>query len=621
MCGIFGVFSARTLTADFIEEKVKIAFAAISARGPDGRGLISEASENFSAALAHTRLSVIDLSEHGAQPMRDDLSEWCLTYNGEIYNHLEIRDELEKLDWKFHGSSDTEVLLKAWAQWGVEALPRFNGMFAFAALNRVTGELWLVRDRFGVKPLLWATLPGECLAFSSSVAAIAHISSAEVDLEYCARGVKYKAFETAGSETPFEEITAVPPGGWVRVRPIENSTLDIQSGCWYDLKKEVARKISIISTATDEDVLAECEHLLQDAVRLRLRSDVPVAVSLSGGLDSSAIAAIASRGVRGLHGFTYGLPEAASSEGPIVDEVSRTLGITAKYIWPSFHADDLNSLLERSLKFQEAPFSGLSVLAQNEVFRTVRKSGFKVLLGGQGGDEIFAGYRKFFIVAARDAIGRRDAVEAVRLIYSLGLMLLHEAGQAKIYWQALSRYGNKKSSNFKLLNWDAPAANLWGDASQSLVGRQIEDIQQWSIPSLLRYEDRNSMGHGLETRLPFMDFRLVEFALALPERLKIRNGFGKWALRKATVSLVPDIVRLSRKKRGFDVTQAWISGGIGKSLRARIKGSQNMLSPHLKSKIDLDVALSDQALSADRNLLDEALMLAWLAQPVRISLA
>ena len=601
-----------------MEEMIALGLAAILPRGPDGNGVVREQFREFDAVLAHARLSIIDLSEHGRQPMQDEASNWCITYNGEIYNYLEIREELQSLGWMFHGLSDTEVLLKAWVQWGLDALHRFNGMFAFAVFNRASGDMWLIRDRFGVKPLLWGRLPDGGVVFSSSVAAVATLVSADVDVSYCACGLRYKVFEMSGSEAPFKGVDAVSAGGWLHVR-LTGAGLTITDGQWYNLKQAVARKAAAIESSADADVIEECRQLLQDSVWLRLRSDVPVAVSLSGGLDSSAIAAHASRRIPGLKGFTYGSPVALMSEGPVVAAFAKEVGIASEYIWPEYGPRDLDELLERALTFQEAPFGGLSVLAQNEVFRAVRQAGFKVLLGGQGGDETFGGYRKFFVVALRDALNKRDAGNMVRFAYSLGLMLFHEAGQARMYWQGLSRYSSKKSFEFRLLDWRQPSVNLWGSADTTLSDRQMDDIQQWSIPSLLRYEDRNSMGHGVETRLPFMDYRLVELALALPARLKIAKGYGKWTLRRITDGLVPDLIRLNRKKRGFDVTQSWIEGGIGASLRARIHDHRSVLAPYMKKNVDCDQLLSDLALAQDRNLLDEALMLAWLAKPVRLS--
>jgi asparagine synthase (glutamine-hydrolysing) len=348
-----------------------------------------------------------------------------------------------------------------------------------------------------------------------------------------------------------------------------------------------------------------------------MRSDVPLAVSLSGGLDSSALSAIAFNMVGDLHGFTYGSVDAPQSEGPVVARFAQHAGITPNYVWPELGAEGISELFERTLTFQEAPFSGLSVMAQNEVFRSARASGFKVILGGQGADETFAGYRKFFVVATRSALQSRELGEAARLLYSLGLMLIHDAGSAGTYWDALSRYTKKSDGGFSLLDLTSASANLWGAPGGSLIDRQIEDVQRWSIPTLLRYEDRNSMGHGVESRLPFMDHRLVELALALPTRLKIRGGLGKWAVRQVTEGIIPDFVRINRKKRGFDVTQSWIDKGLGAILRERIYDNKNALAPYLKAKLNLDSDLSNHRLKKNVNILDEAIMLAWLANPIR----
>ena len=482
----------------------------------------------------------------------------------------------------------------------------------------------LVRDRFGVKPLLWGRLPEHGLVFSSSVAAIGQALGASVDTDYCAFGLRYKTFEGPDVGAPFIGVHNVSPGGWLRIqiRQAANGDTDdlqVTEGHWYDLTQAVVARQASIAYCSDDDLLAQCQDLLQDAVRLRLRSDVPLAVSLSGGLDSSTVAALAAKQITDLHGFTYGDADAPQSEGPVVARFAQQVGITPHFIWPALNAAGLDALLERTLTWQEAPFPGMGVMAQNEVFRTVRAAGFKVLLGGQGGDEIFAGYRKFFVVATHHALRQRNAVDAMRLLYSLGMMLLHEAGAARTYWRALGRYGTGKGTEFSLLDWSPRIANLWGTANGSMTDRQIEDVQRWSIPTLLRYEDRNSMGHGVESRLPFMDYRLVELALALPTRLKIANGFGKWAVRQITENVVPDFVRLNRKKRGFDVTQTWIADGLGTSLRKRIHDNRAVLRPYLKAGADMNRYLSDEALQANSNLLDEALMLAWLVQPVRQS--
>ena len=595
------------------------AFRYIDGRGPDARGSRQIACRGHAVTVAHSRLAVIELSALGAQPMLDAESGWSIVYNGEIYNYRQIRETLQASGQVFNGGSDTEVLLRAWALWGVNALQRLNGMFAFAALNEKTGELWLVRDRFGVKPLLWGRCPNGDITFGSSVAGIAGMVGTDIDTEYCARGVRYKAYETAQSGSPYKHVKAVGAGCWIKFQ-LSPERISITEGRWYSLRDAVARRREAMANTGDAELLETCRQLFDSAVQLRLRSDVPVAVSLSAGLDSASIACMMLRHGARTHAFSFGSPSERSSEGLGTQSLAKAAGIDVTYVWPRYSGWDLYEVLEKTMAFQEAPFSGMSPIAQNAVFREVGDAGFKVLLGGQGSDEIFAGYRKFIVIALREALHRREAKGALRLMYSLGLMLAHEASQARMYWHNLNRYkgGKNKAAAFRLLDWEAGAHNLWGEAGMSLPDRQIEDIQQWSLPTLLRYEDRNSMGYGIETRLPFMDYRLIEFALALPTRMKIANGYGKWLLRRAAKGLVPDVVRLNRKKRGFDVTQNWITQGIGAALRGAIFDHAIALQGKLKSGGQLDTLLSDESLSQDPDLLDEALLLAWLVDPTRV---
>ncbi|MEO5934861.1 MAG: asparagine synthase (glutamine-hydrolyzing) [Duganella sp.] len=615
MCGIWGMINNGRPQCDNAAA-LAAAFRYIDGRGPDARGARQVALRGHAVTLAHSRLAVIELSALGAQPMADADSGWSITYNGEIYNYREIRETLMDAGQAFSGGSDTEVLLRAWALWGLAALPRLNGMFAFAALNEKTGELWLVRDRFGVKPLLWGRCPDGDIVFGSSVASVATMVGTDIDTAYCARGVRYKAYETAQSGSPYKHVNAVAAGCWIKFQ-LSPERINVSEGRWYSLRDAVARRQAAMADLSDADLLEECRQLFDSAVQLRLRSDVPVAVSLSAGLDSASIACMMLRHGARTHAFSFGAPSEPSSEGPGTQSLAKATGIDVNYVWPRYSSWDMYEMLEKTMAFQEAPFSGLSPIAQNAVFRAVSDAGFKVLLGGQGSDEIFAGYRKFIVIALREALQRREAAGALRLMYSLALMLAYEASQARMYWQNLGRYKGKASA-FRLLDWEAGAHNLWGEAGMSLADRQIEDIQQWSLPTLLRYEDRNSMGYGIETRLPFMDYRLIEFALALPTRMKIANGYGKWLLRGAAKGLVPDVVRLNRKKRGFDVTQNWIAQGIGTSLRGFIFDHSSALRGALKTGEQLGKLLSDESLSQDPNLLDEALLLAWLVDPTRL---
>lgn len=613
MCGILGHFSNQKT----FNQKIKNSLGYIKPRGPDHIGEYKKKLKFWQLEIWHTRLAILDLSKRGHQPIENPDTPWVLAYNGEIYNYLEIKKELQQLGWTFESQSDTEVLLKTWTQWGLEGLNRLNGMFAFAAFHKKTNELWLVRDRFGVKPLHWGYSKNKsALVFSSSLAAVATSLDAVIDIDNCALGLRYLMYEAEPQMSTFKGVQSVKPGGWLKVR-FENDTLSSSCGAWYNLKNAVEKKTYQIYQIKDSDLLNKCQQILFDAVNVRLRSDVPLAVSLSGGLDSSSVSGIAAKLVKNIHGFNYGSPFANKSEGPMVKLFTKQNGIKTHYIWPNANSNYLDSLLEATLIAQEAPFSGLSVMAQNEIFKSAQKAGFKVILGGQAGDEIFAGYRKFFLVAIRSAIFDHKVLETFQLIYSLGRMMLHEVFSCSIYLQNIDRYHSRKKCPFRLINWEVPALDLLGSSSENLQFRQIKDIEKWSIPSLLRYEDRNSMAHGVESRLPFMDYRLVELAIALPVRLKIKNGFGKWTLREITKEFVPSFIRLNRKKRGFDVVQTWIESGLGQSLRTRIKENYLNLKTYLKSGLNLDRDLSNENLKRNSMLLREALMLCWLCQPIR----
>ena len=589
------------------------AAAYIANRGPDGLGAARLGLGSWEAVLIHSRLAVIDLHARSSQPMRR--GRQVIAYNGEIYNYRELRDDLIARGARFETAGDTEVLLEAWRRDGLDGLPNCNGMFAFAVFDEATRELYLVRDRFGVKPLVWGRTSDGGLVFSSSVAAVAALIDARVDPAYCARGCFYQAFDRDDERSPFEGVRNVQAGGWLRVR-FEDGELGVEAGRWYDLREAVRARADPIAVMAEPALLEVCRSLVVDAVRLRLRSDVPVACSLSGGLDSTSVAALALEQGVPISGFTYGHPDAPGSEGPLVAAFGQQSGLDVRFVWHSTDAAAMEASIDRTLRAQEAPFTSLSIVAQQEVFAAVRAAGVKVLLGGQGADEAFAGYRKFALVMLRQALTNRRPIESVAGLWSLGRMLLAEAGQAGRFLAALPRYRSRGEHTFRLLDLPVPREQLLGDPAAGLIGRQIDDVLRWSLPTLLRYEDRNSMGWGVESRLPFLDFRLMEMALALPAGLKLRGGYGKWALREVIGDRIPDAIRFSRAKRGFDVAQDWIGRGLGAYLR---RAFAEVADPEGKglngAAVRSMTLLSDQQLASDPSLLAEALVGLWMLRP------
>ena len=615
MCGIFGDVSNLNyynLNKSKINLFLSEGISSLRFRGPDFHNINEFENPKYKLNFGHTRLAIIDINKNSNQPYCFD--NLILTYNGEIYNFVELRNELKKRGYKFETNSDTEVLIKSWHYWGPQSLSKFNGMFAFVIFDKYTNQTFLVRDRFGVKPLFFFCDSNNIL-FSSSSSHIAQHLNLDVDESYISRSIRYKVFETLGSESPFKGISSVSPGSFVRFN-LNEDTIIKEEYKWYDLKSRVSAKKNQIKNLSLEEIAEECLSVLDNAVNIRLRSDVPVAVSLSGGLDSSAISSIASKSIKNLEGFSYGSPDCNKSEGPAVSRFSHQTNIKTNFIWPEYKKNDLENMLNETIAAQEAPFGGLSVIAQHEVYKNVRENQFKVLLGGQGGDEIFAGYRKFFLIALKNSIYKKNLIDSTSFIYSFVRLLLSELGFLKNYFVALNRYLPNKDNN-KILSMESSKIDLWGSNTMELSDRQIDDIQKWSLPTLLRFEDRNSMANSVESRLPFMDYRLVELGLSITSNQKIRNGYGKWIMRKATKGIVPDFIRLDRKKRGFDVTSSWLKDGLAEILIQNIMDNKEKIQQFLRDDINLDRELSIKALVNDRLLLDEILMLNWLTNPYR----
>jgi asparagine synthase (glutamine-hydrolysing) len=612
MCGIIGgiEFSNRN-TFDF--SKGGFLHRYISGRGPDFYSLESKAIEQYNVTLAHSRLAIIDLSNDSNQPMESLDGRYLLTYNGEIYNYLELRSELIDLEVQFKTKGDTEVLLKAWEHWGIECLNKLNGMFAFSILDSHKRELFLVRDRFGVKPLLYGFLPNGNLLFSSSISAVAKYVGDEIDLEYCSNGIHFGFFEGFKDSSPFKNVKYILPGSYIKYKLGEG--IEIEKTTWYSLNEAVENKVLELSKFNSSQLIEMGKCILEDSLKLRLRSDVPLAVSLSGGVDSSIIAALANKGVENLVGFSYGSPGAIKSEGPIVESFANEKGIKVVYIYPHYSTQQMGDLLDKTFAAQEAPFLGLSVMAQNEVYNEVNKQNFKVLLGGQGGDEIFAGYRKFFYTALLSSLKDGDGLRSLKMFYSFGVFLLSGIQSYPQLWQQRNRYLNKKGNKVQAINHlPSVSADLFGDTS--LQKRQILDVQNYSLPSLLRYEDRNSMSYSIESRLPFMDYRLVEFAIALKDVLKIKNGYNKWILREMMKNEVPNYILKNQVKRGFDVTQNWINEGIGNRLKSNLLDNKDKINNYVDDFNFLENSLTNEALSSDSNLFNEMMLLNFLATPI-----
>jgi asparagine synthase (glutamine-hydrolysing) len=580
-------------------------------RGPDFNAIEAVLGTRANAFLGHNRLSIIDLSTAGNQPMWDVDRRLCIVYNGEIYNYVELRAELLSMGHRFTSTSDTEVILESFKRWGTDAFNRFNGMFAFAIFDTRDECIYLVRDRFGVKPLYYV-LRNNTVHFASTGGAIARSLKLTPNLEYIALGVRYGLYEHA-EIAPYAGMKALLPGHWLQISEGDSGSLTTSLRPYYDLDGRMLELVDSLALMSIDKAVDSVVNLLDDAVRLRLRSDVPVAVSLSGGLDSTTVAALAARHPQEkLHGFTFGAPYVSASEGPLAAQLARMANIEVTYVWPNI--DEVCQSYQEALRAQAGPFPGGSIIAQYLVFKAARAAGFKVLLGGQGGDEAFMGYRKFQLFHFRRLVARKQHVEALLFALTLLPTFFAERRRWAESWNNRNRY-LKKAGLHTVLSLPNSEMAIGHSSCDPLWKRQILDVALASLPTLLRYEDSNSMGNSIESRLPFLDYRLIEFGIALPEALKLRDGQGKWIIRQAVVGKIPEAIRTARYKKGFDVQQNnWIDGGLGTCIRKLLHERSSQICDFLTLGSNLDAVFSNEQLKTGPSRFAEATSLLWLAE-------
>ena len=540
---------------------------AVAHRGPDGEGIFLGGP----VALGHRRLSIVDLTDAGAQPMTSEGGDLVITYNGEIYNHVELRAELEALGHRFRSHSDTEVILVAYAEWGPRSVERFNGMWAFAIWDRKARRLFCSRDRFGVKPFYFLPV-GSGFVFGSEIRQLLPWlgqpkASQQRVLDFLLTGT---ADHTDG--TFFVGVRKLPAGHNM-VWSADTGKLETQRYYRLERQGDVAR-LSV------DDAVSSYGALLEDAVRLRLRSDVPVGTCLSGGLDSSSVAALAVPLFHAQAGHRFSAITAVSEQADNSEEgYARQVVDASDLEWlrvrPSY--DDLRAQLAAVVTAQEEPFGSTSIVMQYAVMQQARSAAIPVLLDGQGGDETLLGYPKY--VAAYLASRWRDdgmaglfgAMKAAgnnNTAWSLGRVLMYLAGSRL----AGLRYRYHRWEHRYLEELPALPAHLrqFADACFDDFELQRLEIERTNLPVLLRYEDKNSMAHSVETRLPFLDYRLVEFSLSLPGSLKIRDGWSKWILRQAMSDRLPRDIAWRRNKLGFEAPERTWQQRLQPEMRATV---------------------------------------------------
>lgn len=605
MCGIAGVLNVHdAVESDSLMEEI---LHHQRFRGPDCTARKSFHLGSGQLLLGHNRLSIIDLSEAANQPFTDETGQYSVVFNGEIYNYLELRNKLIDVGERFATESDTEVLLKALKVWGMSAMEQFNGMFAFAFLNRREQKLFLVRDRFGVKPLYYTVTPQSFL-FASTCTVLGKFVGKGPDLRYIARGLSKWFFESDDDISPFVGVNALPPAHYAEVSIVNNEiTSRIQK--YYDLTEKVREKKEAISGKTHNQLIEQLRTIFRESIRLRLRSDVPVGVSLSGGIDSSTVAAFASAEVSGLTGINYGDPANPLTEGPLVAKLAREFNMNPEFVWSS--EEELRTAFWETLDAQESPIYGLSYIAEYMIYKRAHERGIKVMLGGQGGDESFMGYRKYLFYYLQSLLKKRKFAKALQVSGWIAGNAWHQKSHLKDYSLAIKRYLRDDGIQSNLV---LPETNFSLNLGNSeLWQRQITDLMITSLPTQLKSEDRNSMRNSVETRLPFLDYNVVELGMALPPELKINKGYSKWAVRAIAAPRVPKEVRLARFKRSFDIRQEVVSEKMMDEIRQRLNDNYEKIAFVMPDRKKLAL-YSEKTVNSNQLRFQELMVLLWLTK-------
>lgn len=548
MCGISVVVNSKNEKVE--ETLIRAINNRIAHRGPDDEGFYF--GDHF--AFGHRRLSILDLSQAGHQPMH--WSQLCITYNGEIYNYIELREELKEKGYTFQTGTDTEVILAAYNAWGTDAFPRFNGMWSFAIYDSDRSEIVLSRDHFGIKPLYYTQTKTYFLAGSeikqfTAVDEFNPVLNKSVAVNFLIQGAL-----NYSNETFFDGVYELRAGHYLRYNLVTHST---QIKKWYDLS--VA---SVPIRDTYEKAVEKVRLLFIDSVRIRMRSDVRVGSCLSGGVDSSSIVSVIFSNALANKDFatvTSCYTDARYDEQKFSDLITEQTSFRGAKVFP-----DLNHLLDeghldKMIYHQDQPFSGASHYSEYNVFEEARRNEMIVMQDGQGSDEFLCGYGEFYITHIRSLLRSGQWRKVIQLIKTKARHRnISFAGELKLvittaYLHSMitfiKRITGKDRYPWLSVEWKKIALeNLKYFSDKSVRELSITEIEHSSIPYQLHSEDRNSMLFSIESRLPFLDHRLVEYCIGLPDDFKIRGGYTKAVLRDA-INELPEEIKQRKDKMGF----------------------------------------------------------------------
>lgn len=570
MCGIAGILSLDK--SRISEDSIKKMTDSLYHRGPDGGGLWIDTKSNI--GLGHRRLSIIDLSDSGKQPMHY-LDRYTITFNGEIYNYIELKTFLLTKGYVFKTSTDTEVLLALFDHKGYDCLELLDGMFAFAIWDKVSKKLFCARDRFGEKPFYYS-INNSSFVFASEIKALWAYGIPKIKNDVMI--FNYLYFNSINnpdnlSETFYDNIKLLKPSSYIVIN--ENLEIEIEKKYW-DIDYT-----NINSSVSYEQAKIDFAELLQSSVNLRLRSDVPIGSSLSGGLDSSVIVALINKSsINGLHQKTFSakFPGFSKDETKYIDLVNQSINADAFDCFPN--KKSFTDSIDNIIYHQDEPFGSASIVAQYEVMKLAKKNGVTVMLDGQGADEILCGYHGlvdsyFFELYKTDRtlykeqltiykdiqsnnkinnLNRRIRNQQVK--FKLGNNSINKILLAKTNLMEFITPKIEKEFYFDLKNKKFNNKYIFNTLNEALYYSTFNG----GLQELLRYADRNSMANSIEVRLPFLSHKIVEFLFLLPSEYKFKNGFTKYILRDSMSQYLPEEIIWRKDKIGYEPPQKdWLS--------------------------------------------------------------
>lgn len=551
MCGLTGFWDFKAeLSQIDISSIIREMSLEIEHRGPDSFGVWYD--ESAGIAFGHQRLAIVDLSPAGHQPMISCSDRSILVYNGEIFNTTELRRELEALGVVFKSASDTEVILEGCEYWGIEATcKRLLGMFAFALWDRRTRELTLVRDRLGIKPLYWG-FQGNTLFFGSQLKSFNKHPDWKPEIDSEAQTAYFRTNYVPAPMSIYRRIYKLKPGCFLKI----NSKKNVEETCFWSLEK--------ISQVSIEDPIQQLHELLKDAVRRRMVADVPLGAFLSGGIDSSTVVALMqSQSARPIKTFSIGFHEKAYDESEQAAQIARYLG-TEHHAW-RISDYEAQAVIPQLPDFYDEPFGDVSQIPTYLVSKLARQH-VTVSLSGDGGDELFGGYNRYWVAhqywpwAKKIPIGFRNL--AALVLKQFPTSRLSEKFYKFGHWLSAC---DEREFYYRTVNqWEdlMPMQGLDFDPDNFVKSMQQADLVTYLPDDILAKVDRASMAVSLEARVPFLDHRIVEFAMNLPIEAKICEGQTKWILRRVLEKYIPKQL-ISTQKMGFGVPiDAWLRGSL-----------------------------------------------------------